>query len=288
VSACAKLAAFAAIASVFTGPSSLAAFEGRITATLQRSGESETLLYCVSSNRMRIERSETPQPYPQNIVNLASGDVTLVFPHNRSFVRINPATQNASVTPPGKPPMQSSPMDAAGQVPAQMPGLPSPPQKMAVPPSPGAAGLPGGIAAMSMTMHAPMMEKMELTSTGEKTNLFGLACVKYELKQRGEILEIWATDKLPAFQPYLANRQQRFGPRQLEDQWGDLLKAKKLFPVLAVLKFERPAAQPSAQPQTASLGRLLFEVKSITPEKITDESLFQPPPDYQEVQPFSF
>jgi hypothetical protein len=275
----------------------LPAFEGRITATLIRGGESQTFLYCACSNYVRIERGETMETYPKNIVDLASGEITLVFPHNRSFVRISAAGQIASIARPGVPAMPGGSPEAATSGPANlpgtgsrspMPGLPVPPQMMDTPPGVTAGGMPGGMPAMSMMMHAPMMEKAELTSTGEKTNLLGLTCVKYELKQRGEVLVIWATDKLPAFQSYLATQQQRFGPRMLEDQWGDLLKAKKLFPLLAVLKFERSPAQPGQQSQTAGPDRMRFEVKSITPEKITDESLFRPPPDYQEVQPVSF
>ena len=124
-----------------------------------------------------------------------------------------------------------------------------------------------------------MMEKMELKATGEKTNLLGLACEKYELKQRGETMEVWATGKLFPFQPYLQSQPHRFGPQMIEEQWGGLLKAKKLFPLLAVLRFDNGAE------------RYRIEVQAITPEKIKagDEAkLFQPPPDYQELQPLPF
>lgn len=36
-----------------------------------------------------------------------------------------------------------------------------------------------------------MMEKMELTATGDKTNLLGLACEKFQVEQRGETRDIW-------------------------------------------------------------------------------------------------
>jgi hypothetical protein len=127
-------------------------------------------------------------------------------------------------------------------------------------------------------MPPPMMEKLELTATGDKTNLLGLACEKYELKQRGETMEIWATGHLFPFQPYVQNQPHRFGPRMIEEQWGELLKAKKLFPLLAVLKFENGEE------------RLRFEVKSVTPQKPEeqDSALFQPPAEYREVQPLPF
>ena len=132
-----------------------------------------------------------------------------------------------------------------------------------------------------------MMEKMELTATGDKTNLLGFVCQKFEIKQRGQIMEIWATSELLPFQPYLQNQPPLFGPAMIEEQWGQLLKAKKLFPLLAVLRFELTAAPGSAPPPPGP-ERMRFEVTAITPEKITDNTLFQPPPDYQEIQPLPF
>jgi hypothetical protein len=51
-----------------------------------------------------------------------------------------------------------------------------------------------------------------------------------------------------------------------------------LFPLLAILKFENGPE------------RYRFEVKAITPGKITgpDGTLFQPPPNYFEIQPLPF
>ena len=64
----------------------------------------------------------------------------------------------------------------------------------------------------------------------------------------------------------------------LQEQWGDLLKAKKLFPLLATLKFDNGAE------------RFRFRVKSVQPKEIQDldGSLFQPPPGYHEIQPLPF
>ena len=138
------------------------------------------------------------------------------------------------------------------------------------------AGIPGGMPALPMM---PMPDDaLELKATGEKTNLLGYACARYEIKQRGEIMEIWATDKLLPFQPYLQNQSPRLGPRLIEEQWGDLLRARKLFPLLATLKFENGPE------------RLRFEVKTVSPKKIADEdsALFQPPANYQELKPLPF
>jgi hypothetical protein len=125
----------------------------------------------------------------------------------------------------------------------------------------------------SMPLHAS-----ELKATGQTTNLLGYTCTRYELKQPGELLEIWATDQLLPFQPWLPNQPPRLGAPMLDEQWADLLKAKKLFPILAILKFEQGPE------------RLRFEVTAIKPEKIadTDGALFQAPHGYQEIQPLPF
>jgi hypothetical protein len=113
------------------------------------------------------------------------------------------------------------------------------------------------------------------------TMLHGYTCEKWELKKHGEVMEIWATDQLLPFQTYLPNQPPRFGlrmPRRIEEQWGGLLRAKKRFPLRAVLKFETGGE------------RLSFEVRSIQPEKIEDKdgTLFQPPSDYHEIEPLPF
>jgi len=126
----------------------------------------------------------------------------------------------------------------------------------------------------------PMMPgaKLELHATEQTTNLLGFTCRGYELKQRGETMEIWATDQLFPFQPYVKNQSHRFTPRMIEAQWAEMVQAQKLFPLLATLKSDQ--------------GRegYRFEVQSVTPQKLTDEDakLFQPPPDYQEIQPLPF
>jgi hypothetical protein len=91
-------------------------------------------------------------------------------------------------------------------------------------------------------------------------------------------MEIWATDQLLPFQAWQQNQPSRFGPRLMEEQWAELVKAKKLFPLMATLKFENGPE------------RLRFAVTAIKPEKITDPDgqLFQPPADYHQLDPLPF
>lgn len=276
------------------------AFEGRLTAALTRGGETQTFTYTVGTNTLRIERNEKDRPYAGNLIALDTGDVTLLFPHNRSFVRLKspggnavsggglPMSLPAGGLPPGIGPQSGHAVPGAfipptSIGPTNLPGMPNlpKPRMPQVPNAPGlpagmGTGIPGGMSALPMM---PMPdEALEIKTTGEKTNLLGYACARYEIKQRGEIMEIWATDKLLAFQPYLQSRLPRFGPRTIEEQWGDLMKARKLFPLLATLKFENGPE------------RLRFEVKTVTPKKIADEdgTLFQPPANYQELNPLPF
>ncbi|HEY5297695.1 MAG TPA: DUF4412 domain-containing protein [Verrucomicrobiae bacterium] len=243
------------------------AFEGRLTAALTRGGQVTPLLYTAGTNFLRVEVTASDRPNPVDLVDLQSGEMTLLFPNNRSFVRFTPALENASETSPPFPMMPALPA-SPGIGPTNLPGRPALPQR------PTASGMP----AMPM-MPPPMMEKMELTATGAQTNLLGYACAQYELKQRGETMELWATAQLFPFQPYVQNQPHRFGPRRIEEQWGGLLAEKGLFPLLAVLKFDHGAE------------RYRFAVTAITPEKLKPEDaakLFQPPPEYQELQPLPF
>ena len=124
----------------------------------------------------------------------------------------------------------------------------------------------------------PMMGIMELQPTGLRTNLLGFACESFEIKQHGEVMEIWATDQWLPFQAYVRDQPRPAGPRVIAEQWAELLRAKKLFPLLATLKVDN------------GLEEMRFEVKSVIPQKLAeaDDQLFQPPSDYIEIRPLPF
>lgn len=281
-------------------------FEGRITATFTRGGDTETLLYTVGTNQTRIERGESGRPAPVDILNRASGELTLLFPNNSSFVRTSienqPGTQGFPVLPmpAPQPNLAMSPGMGAQPPPAQpqIPRIAGPTNLSPVPPIPSmppGIGPPSGplggappVPAMPMMPPPPMVDKMELNATTDCTNLLGYPCIRYELKHRGEVMEIWATDKLVPFQLYMPGQPRHSGLETMREQWGDLLRAKKLFPLLAILRFEMPASPGNGTQPPPGPERMRFEVRAITPEEITDETLFQPPPDYQEIQPLPF
>lgn len=224
------------------------AFEGRIDVGVTQGGQVLGLLYTAGANGLRIERTETNWAYARNIVNLQTGAITLLFPHNRSFMRLKTTSRSSPR------PVQGAP--GPGRLP---PGV-----------GPQGGGPPG---TPTMPMMAMPMEKMELNPTGQTTNLLGYACASYEIKQRGQTMQIWATDQLLPFQSWMPSQPHRLVPRRIGEQWGELLKAKKLFPLLATQRSDK------------GLERYRFEVKAIRPERITDEDgkLFQAPTNYVEV-----
>lgn len=250
-------------------------FEGRIRADFTRGGGTEPWLYTVATNLLRVEITGSTQPNPINVLDRTTSQLTLLFPHNRSFLKLKTPTDSADARPPGMPipmPMPAPPPPGAIG-PTNLPGVPTPPAMPRMPTIPASGGMMPPMPMMPMPG-----ENLELTATGEKTNLLGYACEKFEIKQRGEVMEIWATKDLLPFQNYVRNQPHRFGPRMIEERWGDLLTAKKMFPLRAVLKFENGPE------------RLRFEVQSVTAEtlKPEDAALFAPPPEYQEIQPLPF
>src|SRR5439155_22501729 len=79
------------------------AFEGRIEAAVTQGEQTEALLYTVGTNFLRVEvaatnsdRSRAGWPKPVDILDLECGALKLLFPHNRSFVRLKPGGENSS------------------------------------------------------------------------------------------------------------------------------------------------------------------------------------------------
>jgi hypothetical protein len=270
-----------------------AAFQGRISATFTRGGETLPVLYTVGSDLIRIEVTGSTYPHPINIVDRQSGAVTMVYPHNRSFMRLKMQSEPVASgnLPSGFPPANSFPQPAAIPTPQSRPGpgfpgvpnLPGPPGGLppGIGPQAGPANGPGFGAGASMPMMMPSMippEKIELIASTNQAVILGYLCTRYDATNRAERFEAWATDKLLPFFAYTQTGPARFGPRMLEDQWPDWLKSRGLFPLKASLRFENAPE------------RFHFEVLSIKAEKIidTEGKLFQPPADYRETEPLPF
>jgi hypothetical protein len=237
-------------------------FEGRIQATSTWDGQTISLLYSAGPHCLRVENTATNWPNPIDLLDYDTGVLTLLLPNNRSLLRL-PAASTTTRSP------------GTALVPGTTPTIP-----LGIGPQPNAA-LPGAapIPPPSSWPAPPTLgENLALKNTGQTTNILGYLCTGYELKQRGETMTIWATEKLLPFQVWIQNQTTHFGPRQIEDQWAELLKARKLFPLLAILKLDNGPE------------RYRFEVQGITPKRFADSDapLFQAPGDYQEIQPLPF
>jgi hypothetical protein len=236
-------------------------FEGRIAAVLSQGNETVRIAYTFGTNMVRIESTVTNQISPVDLLDLRSGTLTLLFPHNRSFVRLKKGG-------PGFATGKERTIEALALT-----------QESKTNPQPG--NLSGARVGSGLAPIVPAIleeGKLELRSTEEKTNILGFACRKYELKRQGETLEIWATEQLLPFQAYVRNQIPRFGPRTIEEEWPALMTSRELFPLLATLRLDNGPR------------RFRFEVISVTSEKISDADgkLFQVPADYVETRPLPF
>src|ERR1017187_6569665 len=93
------------IISSFCLPPSAFCFEGSIHAAMTRGSQSDVLLYTVGTNFLRVEMTATNWPNPVDILDRNSGELTLLFPNNRSYVHLKSATDAVTAPTPGVPGM---------------------------------------------------------------------------------------------------------------------------------------------------------------------------------------
>ena len=268
-------------------------FEGTLSATLTIRGTTTQLLFTRKDNQLRIEDAATNKPEPINIVDLASGKLMILFPHNSTFVGVDPMKTPA---PPGAPPLPTSfptlPNIPGASIGAQTgpavpppPGFPSPPPLPEVPfgGSPNGAG---GAPALAMPMMPPMpampgaFGAFDLKKTDKTRTIQGMECTLYTLSDHGQNFEIWAVSDSALFPFRLLQRDyhpRRFGPPMIEEQWVEMLQKKSLFPLEATLRSE-PGGQE----------RLSFKVSRIDRMKIDHGDLFSVPKNFYEIQPPPF
>jgi hypothetical protein len=149
---------------VFTWACPIYAFEGTIETTLIEGGRQQTHTYLISTNRMRIVRNETDRLTTINLVSLDTGEITFVFPQNRTY-RCQESANKASGMPSGFP---EFPMPPGGLPPGIGPqtgmGRSSSP---ATPMSQIGPSNPNGFSAMPDTIAADMqMQPIQLPGNG--------------------------------------------------------------------------------------------------------------------------
>jgi hypothetical protein len=230
------------VPAILPGLSGGAVFEGRVDAVLMQNGMSEGLVFTVATNLLRVESTDTNRLHAWNVLDRETGSLTLFSPQTGSYMRLG-ETSDGPVTRPVFPP-------------PAMPG--------GVPAQPGAAGMG------AMPMPAIQRQTLQLITTADTTNLVGYNCTHYRIVDGPETMDIWATADLVPFQPLNEFPPGRNNAYQLERAWGDLLKARNLFPLRAVLKLGD------------TQERLRFQVESVQPGAVvdTDGKLFQPPAGY--------
>lgn len=295
------------------------AFDGQIRAYGGRTGAEVGLIYTVGTNLMRVQVTGTNSANAIDVVDLVSGQVTLIQPMNNTFLRFAPGAQNANGLPPGIGPRSrhgdpgagaQPPRPSAGIGPTNMPGLPPsgglPPgvgpqaqagNPTAAPAMPGMPALPGGLppgigpqAHADATAAVPAMPAMPMMAMMPPGG--GL-----ELKAKGEKTNLlnYACD--------------RYEIRQNE-QTMEIWATSQLPPFQAYLAFQPPGVLPpmieeqwarlvaakklfplsAIMRSDAGVERYRFVVQSITPRLLTPAEVrgFEIPDGYVELQPRPF
>lgn len=236
-------------------------------------------------DQLRIE-SAGNKLEPINIVDLGAKKLTIVFPHNSTFVHVDliktPAQAGAAGLPPNfatSPNISSTQSTRAGPSISPPPGFPPPPLMPSRPAAPFGGSLKGagGVPAHPMPEMPGEFGAFELKQTDQTRTIQGMECTLYTLSARGQNFEIWATSDSALFPFHLLQRdfnRRRFGPPMLEEQWVELLQKKSLFPLEATLRMD------SGGPE-----RLSFKVEKIEERKLDDGGLFAVPKDFYEIQP---
>jgi len=250
-----------------------ASFEG--TVSLTRSGTDTTqYLFTRKGNQLRIENADRTTPEPINVVDLAANKLTIIYPHNSTFVQVDLGTPEAQMGapnlppslgsgvpgPPGFPPppnINPSSGEAATGSGRAGPAIPPPPGFPAPPPMPSRPPMPNNPMASGPPMPppsgygAPGMPPMPqiggfggtpaLKKTDKTKKIQGFDCTLYTISDRMETFEIWATADSALFPFRLIQKNsldRRFGPRMLEEQWVELLQKQSLFPLQATLRMD--------------------------------------------------
>jgi hypothetical protein len=279
-----------------SGAESSKVFEGTATFTEKRGGVATQFLYLRKSDQLRIEKTDKSKPEPINIIDLASKKLTIVYPHNSSFVQVDLTKEGeqagAANLPTGFP--VPPPIPSAGTNPgvapsfSPPPGFPTTPPMPSMPPMPNnpAAGMPnnpmaGGIPSMPMMMPPmPVMGRLgpeaELKKSDKTKKIQGYECALYTISDRKEKMEIWAMPDAELFPFRLLQmnyHSRHFGPQLLEERWPGLLQKRSLFPLEVHLRMEGNEEE-----------RFSFQADKIEKKKIDDsQEFFKPPENYIEV-----
>jgi hypothetical protein len=243
-----------------------------------------------ASGMLRIEQvSPSSSPAPIHLVDLTSGDVTIVNRFNRTVLT---HAQTASAEPEDEHPDPRGSSATTPPDPAEFfGGTPTARLPMGVPPvplpfAPGMAqaptSLPDAFAMQGRKDATPQLQAHE-----DYREIHGYRCQRHTLRiGRFQELTLWLTEHpdLPPFHLLQGNYTPRFGPTNPFEEWPRIVRRSGKFAMLAQLReiaagaprVSAPAsdADPVEQPVMAQ-----WAVVAITPAK-PDLALFTIPDDY--------
>lgn len=260
------------------------------------SGPQETQLrYRLKDGKMRIDQPGEIIPAPPvNLLDLASGNLTILHPHNATWQEVPAAKlqpgrlgvaglpvigpqQGPEITAPGEAAQAPLAAVASPETGPRLPEFPPPPARMPLPPVPAAppsGPFPGPLVPVVLPGQAP---PMELKATAEQREIHGYSCTRYTLviPREGE-MSLWLAGPgfFPPFYLLEADPPDSFRDRDALAKIPALLRERDLFPLLAELKGEGG-------------GSLLlrWEVTAIAAGTADDDSLFRVPPGFQPLAP---
>lgn len=234
--------------------------EGELSLSVTLGQREEVHRYRIKDGQMRIDRpgESIPSP-PVNLVDLRSGRVTILRPHNGTA---------RSFTPSDAPPAGKLPGGEAPEMPA-LPEHPPQAQKDVIPGPSAMSAVPGRPNTATFTLEA-----MEATR-----KIHGFPCRKHTLElPREGTLTLWLTKEKRLF-PFHTLRYEgprRFGREAWPEQVASLLRQKQRFPLLLTLK----ESTDEEKQTTAELAR--WEVTSVqrSPLEVSEEDLFAVPDSF--------
>lgn len=190
----------------------------------------------------------------------------------------------------GPQPAGAKTQPGTGVIPSQRPGIPG-----GIP-----GGLPGGLPG-GPPMMPGQAEKMKLIKGKESKTIHGYLCHRYLMTLPGEgEMTLWLSDAkgLPPFYLPLYRAPRARGRVDWRQQWPAVLREKKLFPMLAILrvateKTRKPAkTDPAAKKKAPKQGREIvrWQVTDISAKAIpdTEKTLFVVPKNYHRLESPNF
>lgn len=201
--------------------------------------------------------------------------------------------------PDGSPlPKGIGPQPAGSKTPTT-PAAPQTPQTPGMPNIP--SGVPGGGLPGNMPMIPGLTKEAKLIKGKESKMIHGYKCHRYLLETpRDGVITLWLSnaEDLPPFYLPIHSTPRSQGRVEWVRQWPALLREKKLFPMLAILRNApaTPATPTKANkknsktaqkntPQGREIAR--WEITKISPKPVTDPSknLFKAPKNYYQIAP---